>query len=96
MLKRSFIGTMKPQDKPDQTLEEVVRGWVDKYPDIMCDEHKASIGWFQYCPQCEQKRQTTCCACGCGNCCYCGFRFCCMPADFNIRIQEVKTYHDNE
>lgn len=39
------------------------------------------MGWKQHCPRCNQVRETTCSACGCGNCLTCGYRFCCIAID---------------
>src|SRR5574343_1218291 len=36
-------------------------------------------GTIQDCPQCQKKRVTSSCACGCGNCYTCDYRFCCVP-----------------
>lgn len=35
-------------------------------------------GEIKWCPQCLKIRQTTCCACGCGNCNNCQYRWVCV------------------
>lgn len=35
------------------------------------------MGWKIYCPSCKEEKDTTCCACGCGNCLTCNYRFIC-------------------
>ena len=46
--------------------------------------HKGEIKW---CPNCQKIRQTSCCACGCGNCKICNYRWCCgQPPLYSTNI----------
>lgn len=54
------------------------------------------MGWKQYCPRCKETRETTCCACGCGNCLTCDYRFSCMSpipfVDSSVKIEPIKIW----
>ena len=73
-----FVAQARAAGVSDKRIQESLEGGG-------YSEEQNYHGQIKWCPTCKGIRQTSCCACGCGECKTCGKRWVCMPPiDLNL------------
>jgi len=82
--KEEFLDQVKDILTEEQIQECLVAGKYRHFQNM-----KGEVKW---CPKWEKIRQTSCCACGCGNCEDCGHRWSCRPVpNFDLQSYLVSS-----